>query len=64
MISGRNAGAEGASFAIQSKQIGRYISNIPEQNISFGAGKNLKGIDRPAQVKKLKDFVFIVKVFN
>lgn len=64
MISGRNAGAEGASFAIQSKQIGRYISNIPEQNISVTAGKNLKGIDRPAQVKKLKDFVFIVKVFN
>ena len=65
IISGRNAGAEGASFAIQSKYIIDYLKQYATDNsIALASGKNLKGIDRPSQIKKLKDYVFMVKVFN
>ncbi len=65
IISGRNAGAEGASFAIQSKWIIDYLKHQELNNsVSFTSSKNLKGLDRSTQIKKLKDFVFMVKVFN
>ncbi len=64
MVSGKNTSAEGASFAVQSKQIARYIKTIENENISVASGKNLKGLDRPSQIKRLKNYVFIVKVFN
>ena len=65
MISGRNTIAEGASFAIQSKQIAHYLNTVSQaENISLATIKNLKGLDRPSQIKKLKEFVFIVKVYN
>jgi serine protease Do len=64
LVSGRNAGAEGASFAIQSKYILSDIEKNAAETISQGTRKSLKGLDRPAQIRKLKDFVFMVKVFN
>ena len=65
LISGRNAGAVGASFAIQSHYILEYLKTHQEgNNFSLMTNKNLKGFDRPAQIRKLKDFIFMVKVFN
>ncbi len=65
IISGKNSSAEGASFAVKSKWISDYIFKQREvANITIPSRKNLKGADRPAQIKKLKDFVFMVKVYN
>ena len=64
MISGRNTSAEGASFAIQSRHIVNYLNTLENEKMSFNSQKMLKGNDRPGQIKKLKDFVFFVKVFN
>ncbi len=66
MISGRNTSAEGASFAIQSKQISNYLNTFSkEEKLKLiNAKKDLKGLDRSSQIKKLKEFVFIVKVYN
>jgi serine protease Do len=64
LISGRNIGAEGASFAIQSKYIISYMEKNAGESVQKHNRKNLKGLDRPTQIKKLKDFVFMVKVFN
>jgi len=62
IISGRNSGAEGASFAIKSKWI---IDDIRTQlKIKLPSGNNLKGRDRSNQVKLLSDHIFMVKVTN
>jgi serine protease Do len=62
IISGRNSSAEGASFAVKSKWIVEDIRtnlkiNLPSRN-------SLKGLERSAQVKRLRDHVFMVKVTN
>ncbi len=64
IISGRNTSVEGASFAVKSKWISDDIKAHANEKISLQSKRNLKGLDRSAQVKKLRDFVFIVKVMN
>ncbi|MBL7924892.1 MAG: trypsin-like peptidase domain-containing protein, partial [Bacteroidia bacterium] len=64
IISGRNTSAEGASFAVKSKWISDDILQHVHEKISFAGRKSLKGMDRTSQVKKMKDFVFMVKVMN
>lgn len=64
IISGRNSSAVGASFAVKSKWISNDIRIHSEEKINLPGKRNLKGLDRSAQVKKLRDFVFIVKVMN
>ncbi|CAN5632938.1 hypothetical protein BH11BAC2_BH11BAC2_12690 [soil metagenome] len=65
IISGRNSSAEGASFAVKSKWITDYLNErSKEAKINISTRKNTKGMDRPTQIKKLKEFVFMVKVYN
>jgi len=65
IISGRNSNAEGASFAVKSKWITDYLNQqAKDTKIFIPVQKNLKGLERSAQIKKLKDFVFMVKVYN
>jgi S1-C subfamily serine protease len=64
IVSGRNNSAEGASFAVKAKWISEDLKAHSSEKISLPAGRTLKGADRAAQVKKLKDHVFMVKVTN
>ncbi len=64
IISGRNTSVEGASFAVKSTWLSEDIRNHSNEKISISSRKSLKGLDRSAQVKKLRDYVFIVKVVN
>lgn len=64
IVSGRNNSAEGASFAVKAKWISEDLKAYSGEKISLPTGKTLKGADRSAQVKKLKDHVFMVKVTN
>jgi len=64
IISGRNSSAEGASFAVKSKWISNDIKEHAAEKINFPSKKSILSSDRAAQVKKLRDFVFMVKVMN
>jgi serine protease Do len=65
IIAGRNAGAEAASFAVKSRWIAQYIQEHDSlASITFPSRTSLRGVDRSTQIKKLKDFVFMVKVTN
>ncbi|MCJ8165852.1 serine protease [Pontibacter sp. E15-1] len=68
VISGKQAGQEGASFAIKSAYLLQMISELPSEDTSSAAvlqrNNTLSGQSRPQQLKKLKDYVFVVKVYN
>lgn len=64
IVSGRNSSAEGASFAVKSKWISEDIKEYAIEKITLPTKKSALGSDRAAQVKKVKDFVFMVKVMN
>lgn len=68
MISGKQSSNEGAGFAIKSSILYQSLSNIPVDSIfrSLKLPKNslMVNYDRPKQIKKLKNFIFIVKVYN
>lgn len=66
ILSARQTTAEGAVFALQSKYIFDALTELKKdtiyQNIKIPAVSNLKGAERKQQVKKISDFVYIVKV--
>jgi serine protease Do len=67
ILSGKQTSAEGAVFALQSKYIFNALTELKKQdttykNIKLPTNSSLKGTDRTQQVKKISDFVFIVKV--
>ena len=67
VISNKQNTAEGAVFAIHSKYIFNAVSQLQKQdtafkNIKLPVTSNLKGNDRSQQVKKIADFVYMVKV--
>lgn len=64
IISGRNASAEGASFAVKLRWIADDISANSADKINLPGRKNLRALDRATQVKRMKDFVYLVKVTN
>jgi serine protease Do len=65
IIAGRNSGAEAASFAVKSRWIAQYIQEHDSlASVNFPSHTALRGMDRASQIKKLKDFVFMVKVTN
>lgn len=68
VISGKQAGREGASFAIKSAHLLQMISELPPEVApditSLPVNNALSGQNRPQQLKKLKDYIFVVKVYN
>ena len=68
VISGKQAGQEGAAFAIKSAYLLQMINELPQTDpsVAFALPQNnaLSSQSRPQQLKKLKDHVFVVKVYN
>lgn len=68
VISGKQAGQEGAAFAIKSAYLLQIVNEVPLATtlspVSLPKNNLLAGNNRPQQLKKLKDFVFVVKVYN
>jgi len=66
ILSTKQNAAEGAVFALQSKYIYNALAELKKDtayhNIKIPATSSLKGSDRSQQVKKISDFVYIVKV--
>ena len=68
IISGLQTETSGAAFAIKSSVLLNVIKNIPEDSLSnpllLPRQNNLKYLSRIQQIKKWKDCVFLVKVYN
>ena len=66
VLSTRQVSAEGVVFAIQSKYIYAVLNDLKKSDTSLKvktpAVSSLKGMDRTQQVKKIEDYVFMVKV--
>ena len=66
ILSARQLSAEGAVFATQSKYIYNALKQLQKdttyQKIKLPATSSLKGADRMQQVKKISDYVYMVKV--
>ena len=66
ILSTRQVSAEGVVFAIQSKYIYTVLNDLKKSDTSMKvktpAASSLKGMDRTQQVKKIEDYVFMVKV--
>ena len=66
IINGRQTNVEGFAFAIQSKYIYTIIEDLKKisaaPKLKMSTRSTLAGSDRTQQVKKLEDYVFMVKV--
>lgn len=67
ILSTKETEAEGVAFAIKSKYIFNVIDQLKKDDTSFQKVKvpvksTLTGMKKPQQIKKIEDFVFMVKV--
>lgn len=67
VLSARQTSVEGAVFAVQSKYIHQALNSLRKKDTSFQQVKlptssSLRGVDRTQQVKKITDYVYMVKV--
>ena len=65
IISGKEADAEGVVYAVKSKQIFKALKELDESG-RFTEGihqpqPSLKKVDRVTQIKRLKDYIFMIK---
>ena len=62
IISSKETNADGVVFAIKSKNIYTALKDVMEKDsIKLPVTNTLKGLDRVQQIKKLEDFVYMVK---
>jgi len=68
VISGKQTQTQGFAFAKKSNFLLKTIHDIPADSLSKTFNLNTKntlaGLSRPQQLKKLRNYVFIVKVYN
>lgn len=66
ILNARQASANGVVFATKSKNIYRFIETLKESdkdlNIRLKSSSSLKGANRSAQVKRVQDQIYMVKV--
>jgi S1-C subfamily serine protease len=68
ILSTKETQAEGVVFAIQSKYIIQAVNELKRDDttihdLKLPSNSSVKGMDQQQQVKKLQDFVFMVKVY-
>lgn len=68
IVSGKQTQADGAAFAVKSDFLLKAVSNIPQdslkQKIVINKKNTLAGLNRTQQIKKMQDYIFMVKVYN
>jgi serine protease Do len=68
VINGKQAGQEGAAFAVKSNYLLQMVSELEEKQagvaVPLPQQNNLSGTPRTQQLKKLQDYIFVVKVYN
>src|SRR5690606_30339580 len=67
IISGKQKGIDGAAFAIKTKELIETLNRIPTDslkgNIVLNNKNTLTHLPRTEQIKRLQDYIYIVKVF-
>lgn len=67
IISGKQTETEGAAFAVKTNYILQSIKSIPQDSLSkalvINKRNSLLGLSRTNQIKKIQDYIYIVKVF-
>jgi len=67
VLSARQMQAQGVVFAIKSKNIFKTLDSLKTDttiaNIKMPLASSLKGMDRVQQIKKMQDYIFIVKSY-
>jgi serine protease Do len=68
VVSGRQDDAQSAAFATKSSYLVRLVDSLknkqPAQPYRLPHANQLAGAGRPQQLKRLQDFVFVVKVYE
>lgn len=68
IINGKQAGQEGAAFAVKSNYLLQMVSELQEKQaglpVPLPLQNSLSGKPRTQQLKKLQDYIFVVKVYN
>lgn len=66
ILNGRQTNTEGFTFAIRAKHIYNVLDDLKKdtsfQKIKIPVKSSLSGVDRIQQVKKIEDYIFLVKV--
>lgn len=65
IITGKNKGADGVTYAAKSKNIFKLVEELKKQDKDFQSiktpnGNSLRGLDRVQQIKKIEDYIFMV----
>jgi S1-C subfamily serine protease len=67
VISGKQTETDGAAFAIKTNYLLQSIKAIPQDSLSkalvINKRNSLSGLSRTNQIKKIQDYIYIVKVF-
>jgi serine protease Do len=68
ILSTREIKAEGVVFAIQSKYIVQMVNELKKndttaQNLKLPVNSQVRGMERVQQVKKIQDYIYMVKVY-
>ena len=65
IITSMETNAEGVVFAIKSANIYKAVDEVKKmegyQNIKIATAGSLRGLDREAQIKKVQDYIFMIK---
>lgn len=65
ILSAKEVGAEGAVFAVQSKYIFQALDSLRKnqlyEKVKVSQKSTLSGLDQTVQVKKIEDYIFMVK---
>lgn len=66
ILNGRQTNTEGFAFAIEGKHIYKVLDELKKdtsyQRVKLTSKSSIANLDRPQQVEKLEDYVFMVKV--
>ena len=69
VLSTKQLKADGVTFAINSKNIFRIVDEMKRKDeksepVKISSSSSLKGNDRVSQIKKVKEYVYMVKAYN
>lgn len=68
VISAKQNQVDGATFAVKSKYIQEALNSIPNDSlgrkVAFSKRNSLQGLSKPKQIDKIKDYVFMIKVYK
>ena len=67
ILSTRQLKAQGAVFAVTTRNIIKALDELKKdttyQGLRVSSGSSVKGMERPQQIKKIEDCVFLVKTY-